>query len=84
MLKWIIIVTFAASSMNANEPAVYTKTPYAKRMFTQAVVDTKGRLIWFDNLALCKALASRTIDNMLQDPATVPVSAKCKQVEIQE
>jgi hypothetical protein len=83
MIKWIIIVTFAASSQNANDPTFYTKTPHAERAYTQAILDTKGRLVWFDTANQCLEVMHQVLDKMIMDVSIVPKSGKCITTKIQ-
>jgi len=84
MIKWIIVVTFGMSSISANDPAVFTKTPHAQRVFTQAITDTQGRIVWFDTKEQCRPIAVKVIDKMLEDPGVVPKYARCIQATIEE
>lgn len=84
MIKWIIVVTFGVSTLNANDPAMFTNTPHAQRVFTQAITDTQGRIVWFDTKKQCEPIAQEVIDKMLQDPFVVPKYARCIKAKIEE
>jgi hypothetical protein len=77
LTKLIIIVTFAISSTQSNDPANYTKTQYGTRIHSQAIMDTQGRLVWFDDIQTCEQVAADILQRMQKDINIIPQHAKC-------
>jgi len=80
--KFIIIVTFAVSSAQSGDPAMYTKTQYGTRTHSQPITDTKGRIVWFNTIEMCQSTATDILNTMKRDINVVPQYAKCISVVI--
>ena len=77
MLQWIILVTFAAASSQAQDPPEYTKTLYGQRQYTQVITDSRDRAVLFDTKEQCMGIARKVSDTMMQDKQIVVVDVKC-------
>lgn len=77
LTKLIIIVTFAISSAQSGDPINYTKTQYGTRIHSQAITDTQGRLVWFDDVQTCERVAGEILERMQKDTNVLPQYARC-------
>ena len=77
MSPWIILVTFAAASSQAQDPPEYTKTLYGQRQYTQVITDTQDRTVLFDNVDQCLKAAHQVNTKMRKDAQIVVIDVKC-------